>query len=479
MDLRPGALLGLPPGVPNVVFDVAYWRDLLVLLALAVGGAVARRRHGWALALAIAWAVLALGFWTLAMGRPYGVLQDPAATLWAAEVSVAAHAGGEDGFLAGEPPQHRGWAAASRRVGARPVLLVPTLLPLAVYPAIALLIAFLWGRPWAALGAILWMAVSTLDLDAVRGTGLIPLLWSMPSAGIVVAAAAAVTLAAGRWLPRPRPAAVAGAAVAIFCAVLVDARAALAPAEAIGVLLLDAAPWVALGLIGLWSRRDPAALGLAAGGAAALLLAALGLADAVVACALYRAGLVLAATPVIAGAADRAGGVLRVPLPRGRAWSPDGAVVLGAIVAMTLAGSFLTWWDPPRMDPMARTSLEPIPDGLAEAMDWVRSNTEPQGTFIAGEDYAPAVAVLGGRRVLRAPTLITAADEERRFRAERAVLSGRRVDSLLRRYGVRYVLLAPGQFRNHRLAEPWGIESTGLPLLYHSTSGLRVYEIPR
>ena len=59
---------------------MAYWRDLLVLLALAVGWAVARRRDGWALALAIAWAVLALAFWTFAMGRPYGVLQDAAGT---------------------------------------------------------------------------------------------------------------------------------------------------------------------------------------------------------------------------------------------------------------------------------------------------------------------------------------------------------------------------------------------------------------
>ena len=149
------------------------------------------------------------------------------------------------------------------------------------------------------------------------------------------------------------------------------------------------------------------------------------------------------------------------------------------MVAVTIAGSFLTWWDPPRMDPLARTSLEPIPDGLAETMDWVRSSTDPQGVFVAGEDYAPAVAVLGGRRVLRAPTLFTAADEERRLRTERAVLSGRRVDGLLRRYGVRYVLLAPGQFRDHRLAEPWGIESAGFPPLYESRSGLRVYELPR
>ncbi len=125
-------------------------------------------------------------------------------------------------------------------------------------------------------------------------------------------------------------------------------------------------------------------------------------------------------------------------------------------MAVTLAGAFVTWWDPPRMDPLARTSLEPIPDGLADAMDWIRASTDPRGVFMAGEDYAPAVAVLGGRRVLRAPTLLTAADEERRLRAQRAVLSGRRVDDLLRRYGVRYLLLAPGQFRDHRLRRALG-----------------------
>jgi hypothetical protein len=363
-------------------------------------------------------------------------------------------------------------------MGARAVLLAPTLLPLALYPGVALLIVLLWGRPRAALAAILWIAVSTLDLDAVRGVGLLSALWAMPASGVAVAAAIAMTLAAGRWLPS-RTGMAAGAFAAIACVLVVGASLPLAPADVAGVLILDALPWVALGLIGLWSRRDPAALGLAAGGVAAILLAACGLADGVAATAVYRAGLLLGAAPVIADFADRAAGAFRLPLPRERAWSPDGPAVLGTIVAVILAGAFVTWWDPPRMDPLARTSLEPIPDGLADAMGWIRSSTDPQGVFMAGEDYAPAVAVLGGRRVLRAPTLLTAADEERRLRAQRAVLSGRRVDDLLRRYGVRYLLLAPGQFRDHRLAEPWAIESAGLALLYSNPSGLRVYELPR
>jgi hypothetical protein len=478
MDLRPGALLGLPPGVPSVVFDVAYCRDLLVLLALAAGGMIARRRHGWALGLAIAWAVLAFGFWTFAMGRPFGVLQDAEATRWAAEVSVAAHAGGEGGFLVGEPALHPAWAAVSRRAGARPLLLLPTLLPLAMYPTIALLIATLWGRPQAKIAAILWMAVSTLDLDALRGTGLIPALWSAPSAGIAVAVALVVALAAGRWMSRPFVAVASGAAAALSCAIAVGAHLTLSPADVLGAVLLDALPWVALGLIGLWTRRDPAALGLASGGWVAVLLAGAGLADVVVAGALHRAGLVLAAAPLIVDAAERAGGAFRLSLPRGNAWAPDGPALLGAIVAVAMMSSFLTWWDPPRMDAVARASLEPIPADLVETMEWVRSSTDPSGVFVAGKDYAPAVAVLGGRRVLRAPTLLTAVDEEGRLRAERAILSGR-VDNLVRQYGVRYVLLAPGQFLNQRLEKPWEIESAGFPLLYRSPSRLRVYEVPR
>ena len=334
MDLRPGALIGLPPGLPSVVFDAGYWRDLLVLLALAVGGMVARRRHGWALALAMVWAVLALGFWIFAMGRSYGVLQDPSVTRWAAEVSVAEHAPGDDGLLASEPPLHDRWSSASRRAGARAILLAPTLLPLVVFPTMALTIALLWGRPRAELAAILWMAASTSDLDAVRGTALLPALWPAPVTGIAVAAAVAVALVAGRWLSPPRAAAVAAAVVATFSAIMATAPRVLAPADLAGVVLFDGAPWVALGLVGLWSRRDPAALGLAAGGSAAVVLACLGLADAVLAVALCRTGLVLAATPVIADVADRVGGVFRLPLPRGRGWSPDRAAVLGAELSL-------------------------------------------------------------------------------------------------------------------------------------------------
>ena len=437
MDLRPGTLLGLPPGFPSVVFDVAYCRDVLVLLAVAAGVSMARRRDGAALALAIAWALVAIGFWTLALARPHGVLSDAATTRWAADVSVAARAGGGDGFLVGEETGHRASAGLARRVGARAVLLAPTLLPLAIVPGIAALIAFTRRSSAGVLAAILWIAVFTLDADVVRGVALVPALWSMPA----------------------------------------GAQGGLGPADLAGALVFDALPWVVLGLLALRSTADAAARGLVALGAVALVLAALGVGDAAVGAVFYRAGLVLAAAPLIARLTERASGRARVPLPRGRWWSADGAALRGGIVGVALAGSCLTWWDPPRTDPIARASLEPIPAGLADTMDWIRANTDPRGAFVAGEDYAPAVAVLAGRRVVRAPSLITAGDEERRLRAERAVLSGRRADALVARYGVRYVLVAPGQFRAHRLPEPWPIESSGATLLHRNASGVRVYEL--
>ena len=31
----------------------------------------------------------------------------------------------------------------------------------------------------------------------------------------------------------------------------------------------------------------------------------------------------------------------------------------------------MTWWDPPRLDPVAKASLEPFPEGMREAMAWL------------------------------------------------------------------------------------------------------------
>jgi hypothetical protein len=475
VNLRPGALLGLPPGFPSPTADAALLRDALVLLAVAAGLAFAGGLRRLALALAIAWAALAVGFWTLAMARPYGVLVDAGTTAWAAEMSVAAQAGGDDGVLAGEPAAHPRWAGLPRRAGARVVLLAPSVFAIAVLPLAALLIALVWGRTEAPLAAILWLAAATLEVDLVRGTGLLPVLWARPAAGVALIAALALALAIGRVPARPPTAAVFAIAVtAAIAAFVVSGGARLPLTDAPGVVFLDVVGWVALATFGLRLHRDRAALGLCAGGLTALALSAAGLADAVVASALYRAGLVLAATVAIAAAAERIGGAIRVRLA-GRAWTPGAPAWTGLVLAVLLAGAFPTWWDPVALDPVAEASLEPISPAVAETADWIRRSTDPDAVFIAGEDYAPAVAVLGGRRLLRAPAIATAPDEARRVRLERQVLLGRAPEALVRRYGVRYALIAPQQFRAHGLPEPWPAERAFA--LRYDDKGIRIHEI--
>jgi len=111
-------------------------------------------------------------------------------------------------------------------------------------------------------------------------------------------------------------------------------------------------------------------------------------------------------------------------------------------------------------------------------MDWVREHTDARASFIANEDYAPAVAALAGRRVLRAPSLLVAADDERRRRLEKAVFAGRWPAALRERYDLRYVFLAPGQFTEYGLDAPEQLEARGhFRLLYRNDKGMRVYEL--
>jgi hypothetical protein len=143
-----------------------------------------------------------------------------------------------------------------------------------------------------------------------------------------------------------------------------------------------------------------------------------------------------------------------------------------------MAGGVLAWWDPPRIDPIAKASLEPIPPALADAMDWMRAHTDPQASVLAQDDYAAAVAVLGGRRVLRAPSLVVPVDDERRLRLERGLFADQPPAALLQRYAVRYVFLAPGQFREYGIEEPEDLERTGIArTIYANEKGMRLYEI--
>lgn len=474
--IRPGAWLGLPPGVPDPLYDLGLWRDLLTLVAAAAAWLLAQERRAAALVASVIFAVLAIGFWVLALGRAYGVFVDSEITRWAADVSVAARAGGAEGFLVGEPGIGAPWTLlAASGIPAHLLILSGTLAPLVLVPAIALVIAVLGSPRPAWLGATLWLAASTGSLEVLRGMGLVDGAWSRPVASAALVLAVALVLLAGRLMPAA--AWPVGAAIVVLVGALpaVDSTT-LALADALWLLTFDQWPWFVLAGIGL-ARTSPAARALLLGGAIGSVAGSLVGGGAWVAHGAYRVGIILAAaaglevvTEKLALAARAQGGRVALATP---------ARLLAAAVFAAMAGGFLAWWDPWRLDPTARASAEPVAPALDEAMAWVRANTDPQGTFVAAADFAPAVAVLGGRRLLRAPGLATAPDEERRLRTERAVVAGRVVPDLVRRYRLRYVLAAPGDFLEHGLDDPVDLVGRGgLRLLYVNARGMRIYELP-
>ena len=237
-----------------------------------------------------------------------------------------------------------------------------------------------------------------------------------------------------------------------------------------------------LGGWGLWRARSGPAPALAAAGAVLVLWTSIrGGIDPWGPHALYRAGLILAAVGPAREAARVVGAWLHDARP---AWRRLDAVDLGGALLLGLAAvsSTLTWWDPPHWDPIARASGEPISGAVLEPLEWIGRETPKQAVVLASPDYAPAVAVFAGRRVLRAPTLLTPPDDERRLRLERQVLTGAAppLAALLERYGLRYVLAAPGDFQDLGIAAPHVLaERPHLKLRHVSAAGFRIYEIVR
>ena len=99
---------------------------------------------------------------------------------------------------------------------------------------------------------------------------------------------------------------------------------------------------------------------------------------------------------------------------------------------------------------------------------------------VASADYAPALAVFGGRRVLRAPSVLATADDSRRLRAEGAILAGRPIPQGGDGHGARFVLLAPGDFKARGITGPEDLAGRpGFRTLYADPAGYRVYEVVR
>lgn len=482
MTLRPGDLLGLPPGWPDVMEHVALLRWTLVALALLWSAALVRRRRLFALVAGILFVEAAIGFWVLALGRPYGLLVDPEATRQAAQVSVTAETGRSDeGPLAASragSPAATLWARLPLPRGA--LLLLPTLLPLLVPAALGLAVAFLWGRRDLAIqGASLWLAFGTGELDALGGGGFVTGIWSRPLAALAVVAIVALVLGLSRLATRTGAALALGLA-ALACLLLVPSGAP-SPGVLGGLrwLTLDQGLWLPLGLVGLCRSRDAAPRALVLGGALGVLAAGFGApVEAWSGHALYRLGMLLAAAgPVVSLGAVLGGALAGHPRLAGRGLEPA-ALGLAALFAACVPGSFLAWWDPPKLDPVVKASLAPLSPNLLAPMAWIRRETPPEAVFVASEEYSAAVAAIAGRRVLRAPLIGEPADDERRVRTEGATISGRDAEPLRARYRVSHVLVAPGDFRAHGLRAPEDLEGRGrFRRLYGDAEGLRVYAI--
>lgn len=482
-DLRPGSLVGLPHGVPHPSTDLALLQYGLVGLAWSWAALALLERGRAALLAGSVFAATAVGFWTLALARPYGLLIDAEATRRAAETAVvAATADASQGALAKQAPASRFWPAlAGLGLPPRLLVLLPTLLPLIALLALALLLAGLGARSESAenrggawLSAWLWLAFPMSDLEAARGEGFVAGAWRRPEAVLALVPLVTALLALGRARARR------GLALGIGLG-LVAAWGALAPRAGNPRGLVAAALALTLDqgllfLLGAWgvARGPELGAGVFLLGGAALTVAAhagFGTADPWGGQSIYRIGLLLAACGPLRDGMTWAGRRLR-QFPRLRGFSAP-ALGRAAFLLVAVPSSALVWWDP-RLDAVLAESLKPPPQSLLQTTEWIRRETEAKAVFLASPSSAPAVAALGGRRVLRAPSLARAADDELRQRVQWATLQGLPDRGLLASYGIRYVLTDGGEPGR---AAGDVLEARGLRPIFTGQDGLRVFAV--
>jgi len=481
---RPGDLLGLP--LFDTVVHVAAFRYAMVGLAVVWALLAARARPWIAFLWGVLFAVAGVGFWTLALARPYGLMADATISERVAECAVGAASGGWEGVRSGLAAHGIGAWLGRAGVGADVFALGPALLAPLVIPLLAAAVALVWARRDAAwLAGILWLAFATGDLDGLSGAGLVPGLWAHPlgTLGLLATALAVLGLArlakGAAWTALAGIVVLAWVAAGIAWARLGEPVTPLRFVERLWLLTLQQGPWLPLGIYGLVRHGDAAARTLVAAGAVTLLMpwpSAVAL-EPWGPHAVYRLGLVLAAAPPIGAACAECGAWLRPRLPT-LARGDDRALGTALLLAALAPGAFLVWWHPAQLDPVFAESLTPVPSGLVAVAAAVRAHTGPQSVVVAGPGFVATVTTLAGRRVVRDPFLFRPDDADLRWRAEEKVLAGRTADRLVQRYGVSHVLVAPGDFVDRGLLRPEDLETRGpFTLVYWHPAGIRLYAL--
>jgi hypothetical protein len=324
-----------------------------------------------------------------------------------------------------------------------------------------------------------WLAFATGDLDALRGLGVVSGMWAHPGAALAVVVSVATVFVALRsprlgtaWFP-----------VALLLALAwwwgTAPDDGLAAGSALLALTLDQGLWLPLGWFGLLRRPDEAARVLALAGAIVILLASVPAvaADPWAGHALYRVGLLLAAAAPLSDICTAVGDRLSRRVRLGEI--PPGRLGTAALVIALVPGSFLVWWDPSRLDVVAAGSLPRIRPEVVSAVEWIRANTPPGSVIVASPTHAAAVASLGGRRVLRAPTLAVPEDDADRRQAEERLLFGNVTNRLVKKYGVSHVLLARGDFGEYWLGVET-LDSRGpFRVVYRDGASVSVFAVPR
>ena len=146
-------------------------------------------------------------------------------------------------------------------------------------------------------------------------------------------------------------------------------------------------------------------------------------------------------------------------------------------MAALVPASFLAWWNPVRLDPVAQASVYPLPSRVTAVMEWIRAATPKDAVFLAPPEYGPDIAVLAGRRVLRAPSLGEARDEVRRRRVERQLMAATGPAEKVRLYNLRWVLLPPSGFPEHGIRGPEDLEGRPGLVLRYAADEFRIYEL--